>query len=497
MMQAETREKALIGLLFVLMLLKGAAWSIAFPLWQGPDEDDHYAVIQFVGELGRLPDVGDEVLPDEVALSRILADVGRLPYEPEQRQGFGSTAVTRGETELAQLPASTRTSFDLKAVGKLMHATPLYYLLAAPVYRLTAQSDLLTRAAAQRFLAVLWSSPIVILAYLITRELFPHQAAMRLTIPFLVAFHPMITEITAVTSVDGLFFVIYTLLIYLTIRVLRTQFDWRYGIAMGASFAAGMLIKPTLNAYAPIIALLVAYDWWRGSGRRWQVVAAALVMTAVLLPPVGWWMARSWRLNHDLFYFNPVVKGHRIIQHPFYDYTVWQHFLDYYQSVWGGLFVTWWAHFGWIDTPLPPWVYHFLRGLTFAAILGLLVRLWQMRTKPLSSQFWRQQADGLASSSVSIAPPVVWLFLALSILLPVLLIQVYDLTFWWQYGNGRGLQGRYWLGTVVPMLIFWVAGLLCLVPRRWHPSVHTALRLGMVALNFASLFGYILPRYYL
>lgn len=72
------REWSLIGLLFAIMLIKGALWSLAFPLWQGPDEDDHYAVIQFIGENGRLPDTTDTTLPDEIILSRTLADVGRL-----------------------------------------------------------------------------------------------------------------------------------------------------------------------------------------------------------------------------------------------------------------------------------------------------------------------------------------------------------------------------------------------------------------------------------
>jgi len=80
---------------------------------------------------------------------------------------------------------------------------------------------------------------------------------------------------------------------------------------------------------------------------------------------------------------------------------------------------------------------------------------------------------------------------------PIVLLQVYDLTFWWQYGNGRGLQGRYWLGTVVPMLTFLTLGLLVWVPCRWHSAVHNILRSGMVLLNFAGLLAYVLPRFYL
>lgn len=483
------REWLLVGLLFVIMVVKGVLWSLAFPLWQGPDEDDHYAVIQFIAEMGRLPGEADVVLPDEVTLSRALADVGRLPYAPEQRQGFSETAIGPGEPQFATLPPETRTSFELQGVGKLMHATPLYYVMAAGVYRLFDDGDLLARAQIQRLLAVLVGSPLVIVAYLITRLLFPTDAAMRLTIPTLVAFHPMVTEITAVVSVDGLLFLCYSILIYLSIGVLRDGFDRRYGLALGIVFAVGMLTKPTLSAFAPLVALLVAYEWWRQRGRRREVVGAAVLMGVVILIPVGWWMQRSWWLNGDLFYFNPVVEGHRIIQNPFYDYGFLQHMVDYYQSVWGGIFTTWWAHFGWLDTALPPWVYHFLRVLTVLAIAGLLYRLWQMRQNPVDSQKWRE--------GKGVAPLAVWAFLALVLVVPVVLLQVYDLTFWWEYGNGRGLQGRYWLGTVIPMLTFFVLGLLFLLPRRFHAAAHTWLRTGMVIFNLVSLLGYIMPRYYL
>lgn len=482
-------ERLLIALLTLVMLAKGVLWSLAFPLWQGPDEDDHYAVIHFIGETGRLPDEADVYLPDEITLSRVLADVGRLPYAPEQRQGFSHTDVGPREVEFAELPPSVRSSVELAGVGKLMHATPLYYVLAAVPYRLFDGDDLLARAQIQRLFAVLVSSPIVIVAYLITRLLFPVDAAMRLTIPTLVAFHPMITEISAVVSVDGLFFVCYSILIYLSLRVFRDGFDWRYGLAIGSVFAAGVLIKPTLNGYAPLIALLLAYDWWRGRERRKEITTAAALMAVVIAVPVGWWMQRSWRLNGDLFYFNPVVEGHRIIENPYYDYAFWPHLVDYYQSVWGGIFTTWWAHFGWLDTALPPWVYVVLRMLTILAIAGLVVRLAQLRRRPVASQGWAR--------GQGVAPLFVWAFLALSLVVPIGLLQVYDLTFWWEYGNGRGLQGRYWLGTVVPMLTFFTLGLLFLTPRRWRPAVHIALRLGMVGLNFVALLGYVIPRYYL
>jgi hypothetical protein len=168
------------------------------------------------------------------------------------------------------------------------------------------------------------------------------------------------------------------------------------------------------------------------------------------------------------------------VTNPFYDYNFLAHMLDYYHSVWGGIFTTWWAHFGWLDTALPPWIYFLLRALTFMAIIGLIYRLYRARhTARLGERI------------------IPWALMALAVLLPILLLQYYDLSFWHSYGLGRGLQGRYWLGTVVPMLLFFVAGLLAWLPRRWHEAAHLTLRFGIVLLNFVSLLGYILPRYYL
>lgn len=484
------KEWLLILLLFGIMLVKGVLWSLAFPLWQGPDEDDHYAVIQFIGENGRLPDEGDEILPDEVTLSRELADVGRLDYHPEQRQGWSDTAVGLREAEFGQLPPSTRTSTELGTVAKLAHATPLYYLLAAVPYRLVGYGgDLLLRAQVQRLFVVLVSSPIVIVAYLIARLLLPTQAALRLTIPTLVAFHPQLTQMTAVVSVDGLYFVLYSLLIYLCLRVLRDGLSYRTAVFIGLAFAAGVLMKPTLNGFAPLVALVVVYDGWRRKGERWPVFWAAVLMNGLIILPVGWWMGRSLRLNQDLFYFNPVLKGHRIITQPFYDYAPLPHTIDYYQSVWGGIFVTWWGHFGWLDTPVAPWVYHLLRLLTLLALVGLAWRVGRSWSRRPRFEEWQ--------AGRRMAPLLVWGFLALTVLVPVLLLQLYDLTFWWEYGNGRGLQGRYWLGTVVPMLTFFTLGLLFLAPPRWQPALHAALRIAIVVFNVVALVGYIVPRYYL
>ena len=45
-------------------------------------------------------------------------------------------------------------------------------------------------------------------------------------------------------------------------------------------------------------------------------------------------------------------------------------------------------------------------------------------------------------------------------------------------------------------LLLSVVGLLNLLPERWRPGGHVALRWGMMALHLVALFGVLLPRYY-
>ena len=482
MMQLRWHDRQLIFLLWLIFLLKGIVWGIATPLWQGPDEDDHYAVIQFIAEIGRLPDVGDEILPDEVTLSRQIADVGRLDYNPEQRQLFSETPIGPNEAQFGQLDPAERYTFDLNSIAKLTHATPLYYLIGAAVYKAWPHGTLIDRVFIQRALSVLLSSPLIYLAWQITRLITPHNRDLQRTVPFLVAWHPMITAITAIVTVDGLYFTLYALATYLGLLILRDGFTRRYAIAIALTFVGGVLIKPTMSGFAPLILLIGLCELWRvirhpnTSPPLTTLIANGLLSAILVAIPLAWWVQRSLRLNNDPLYFNPILKGHRLITNPVYDYPFWQHALDYYRSVWGGIFISWWGHFGWVDTALDGWIYHLLRFLTILALIGLIV-------------IWARHRPNPATTRRA-------LYLALTILIPIIMLQYYDLTFWHQYGVGRGLQGRYWLGTVIPMLLLWTVGVQGWLPTRFRPIFHMMLRLSFVLLTLGALLFTLLPRYY-
>ena len=66
---------------------------------------------------------------------------------------------------------------------------------------------------------------------------------------------------------------------------------------------------------------------------------------------------------------------------------------------------------------------------------------------------------------------------------------------WRARGVGGGIQGRYYLGAIVPISTLLAVGLLELLPERWRPVGHWLLSWAMIVLNGVALMQVLLPRY--
>lgn len=478
-----------LTLLLLLTLLNGLLWSAATPLWQGPDEDGHFAATQFVAEHLRLPGHDDGFRADELVLAADLADTGKLHNHPELRQAFGdgsSLLATGGETgpreaELRALDPATRTSYALGAPGKLNHTSPLYYIPGAGVYRLVYGADLLGRVFAVRLFSVALTALMVLVSYFLVAEVLPGQCDVALTVAALVSFQPMLSFVGSVVNNDILLNLIATAAIWVLVRMWQHGVTGRRAVGLGVALGLGMLTKPLIAGLTLPVAWVFAREWWRRRGERRRVVLLGLLALAVALALCGWWQVRSFDLNDGELYMNEVKKGYRVITEPFFDYRghPWQHTGDYYASVVGGVWSSYWAAFGWLDTPAAPAYYRIIDAVTLLGLLGLGVYL---------ARFVRRRAWAEAG---------VTLLLTAVVLSPVVMMQVYDYTYWNEYGVGRGLQGRYFFGQMAVLFILLLSGQFTLLPKRWHNATHMALRIGIVAANLYCLLQAMLPRYYL
>jgi hypothetical protein len=156
--------------------------------------------------------------------------------------------------------------------------------------------------------------------------------------------------------------------------------------------------------------------------------------------------------------------------------------LDYARSLAGGLFASYWGVVGYLDTPLPAWVYRILQIPTFLSAVGLGVRAWRA--------FQAQQARRALAESLP------WLLLAVLALTPVAYFAWFNYDIWRTAGIGWPLMGRHFAGPLAAQMALWLWGLAAWVPARARPASHLLLRVSMVTLNQVFLFVYLLPRYY-
>jgi hypothetical protein len=136
------------------------------------------------------------------------------------------------------------------------------------------------------------------------------------------------------------------------------------------------------------------------------------------------------------------------------------------------LFPGFWGNFGWLQVPMPVPVYAALAAVCGLALAGLL---WPRRP----------------GDTLDLLPPI-GRWLALGLALAVL--QVIGLPMW---GRDWQPQARYLHPALVPMLVFFVAGL-----RRWSGRWRARHALawyvfGFLCLDVYALTGVLVPHYYL
>ncbi len=411
------------GLLF---LAQGLLWAMITPLFQVPDEVQHFAVVRFLAEEGRWP-VQGEPIPASVAAAKDLADF--LPL------ALGNPVPPRppGETVRA-LPTleelRSRTSPAREPVYTAYHP-PLYYLILAPISRLLDGVGMGLHLVALRTVSVLLALPAAPLAALTVRELAPGRRGWQLGAGLLVAAHPYFAQMSAGVNNDALVYSLGAAYLYLAARAARRGLGTGEVASLGAVSAAGLLAKLTFLPFVLTLPLVVL----AAGGRRWRLILL------FALPPALWYgVALRAGLRGVLGSAGPRRAPALVDLARFVRGWGWGPF---HRSFWG-LF----AHAGTTLVLIPYWV---LDAIALLGLLGFLARL--LRERPP----WRQVVAG----------PLLWLLCFFGIFLAVVLAAF---RFYLATGEMRGYSGRY-LFPALPGVAAAVAGGLTYLAgalrRRW------------------------------
>lgn len=319
-----------LGLLLLAYLALAILFAVRTPAWQAPDEPAHYNYVrQLVG--GSLPVIapGDW---DQTYLGQIVG----AEFDP----AYSVAGLTYEDWQ-----------------------PPLYYLLQAPLYRLSGGA-----LTAMRLLSVALGAGVVALAYVVGRATFGGRVPPALAVAAFVAFLPQHLAILASVNNDSLAELLIAAILALLVVPWpepATRGDGRRLLALGLLLGAAFLTKGTAYLMAPVAgAFLLARHWgaWRPLAR-----ALLLVFVPALLLGLLWW-GRNLAVYGGLDALGKAAHDAVVVGQPRTSEWIAQYGL-------GGTvgrflrttFVSFWGQFGWMAAPLPGWMYGPLLAFTLAA----------------------------------------------------------------------------------------------------------------------------------
>jgi len=340
-----------VALFLAIFVALGVVYSVVNPLFEAPDEIQHFFYVQQLAEGGGLP---------RQDLARGAALWGQEGSQPPLYYALAALLIAPLDTSDApalvweNVHANMGNPLRLDNKNRIVHTDQ-----EAWPYR-----DAVLAVHLVRWFSVLLGACTVWLVYRITLELIPEPPRIALATAALTAFTPQFIFISSAVSNDNLITCLAALVTWVLLRGRRASRSGRWLLGLGLTLGLAALCKLSgLALWLLVGGVILTADWRRRPLRR--TMADLVVVFAVAAAVAGWWYWRNWRLYGDVTGLNRMLEmvGR---QEPG---MTWRSLLSQFQ----GLRISYWSLFGWFNLPLPEWIYRALDGFTVLAVLGLIL----------------------------------------------------------------------------------------------------------------------------
>ena len=446
-------------------------WAI-IPLWHGPDEQAHFAQVQYLAEHKHsFPPGVNFTTSEEVVISERLLGTernefgkNRFTHNPGYRIPYSNDTYGIDETSINNLPKAMRTNL-IKT--EATYYPPLFYIISSFFYLLANPFGLITRVFVTRLASVLMGTALSLFVYKLAQLLYPKDMLKTVTITLLVSLHPMQSFLTATVNSDNLMNLLFTAFLYLCCKIIVTQkFSPSHVIALISISIAGFLTKPHFAIILPILLLLPMF--------------IKLNPKKLFFLATGFFILAGLRLNRQIidvaqggdFAFSDV--GLFYLFNPQKNISLLTHLGWTMRHTIAEVIPWYWGVFNWLGVVLPRIVNRIINRILIIASIGALVWIWKRRFQKKLHP--RDHAI---------------IFLGLSTVVFFAVLLAWD----WLYIRGKGfsfgMQGRYYFPTISAHMIWLLAGITSLIPSRWKsflPAVTKLLGMSMIVLNAVALY---------
>lgn len=266
-----------------------------FPLWEGYDEFAHFGVVRAIALNGiRLPPRDQPGQRDVEESFRLVPvpwqfrgwDVFRVSLTEEAYWALSPEERRERQERLRHMPPGWERTDAVAGISAYEAVQPpLYYWLMAPWLDAAKGWGLPAQVMWLRWIGIAVASLAAPLTFLIAREVTRGESAA-LGCAAVVAVMPGFAMNAARISNEPLGIVLFTLLIWLGVRILDRQPGVGDAAGLGAVLGLGLLTKAYFLAAVPPVVLLLGYKY----RRAWR---SAFIACAVPAAIAGWWYIRN------------------------------------------------------------------------------------------------------------------------------------------------------------------------------------------------------------
>ena len=462
----------LLKLLLVAVFLNALVWIIIVPVWQYPDEQAHFAQVQYIAEKGNV--IGDYKALEtsqEVALSEKILGTERdgngnnsFTYHPEHKIQYTQNLFGDREKEISNLSKSTRSQL---VKTEATQNPPLYYQVGSLVYKLFSSGNLFDRVYAIRIMSALTFIGTIIVSYK-TGRLIWNGEILPLSLASIVAFTPMLVFSSTGILPDPLTNFLFSLFIFICLKMIKNGFSFTkliYAlivIILGAQTRQNFLITLFILPF-PLLYSLIADKKSRPK------IILSIAIGAIALYIASYFVPFLVFLKNFDF---PESSGHHP-QNPLYHLTVLEHVQWTLAHTFREVWPWYWGIYKWLSLSLPHVTYQIINRLTLVSAAGIII--WLVRI------FKRKEfKKGI---------PI--LFVAACALIYFSMLTTFDYFFRKNNGYSFGVQGRYLFPVVIAHMALLLLGfwqLLSLLPRKYARFGLLAIVVTFFVFNLLSQF---------
>lgn len=442
------QELILVSVIALIYFILAIGFSLG-PIFEGPDEIEHYRFIRYVARTWSLPD-------------REHQGGGWESHQPPLYYALAAPIKTLlPDDDFDQVRRRLNLYFDVSRDETTANYNKNRYLHPADeAFPYTASTTAFS-VHMLRLLSVAMGIATLVISYLIVCEMWPDRADRRLTAFAIIAFWPLAIAEAGLINNDNAMNLMSALTLLLILRQVRLGSSWGRSAFLGVVLGLACLAKASALYLALPVGILILTD-----GHSWRRGVLTLAIAAAI---AGWWYYRNLVLYKELTgisLFMEQVPGVRKTADTM-TFATRLYWIEY-------TFRISWARFGYESISVPKPLLLAFGALVVASLVGLISKLVKsVRAKtylPFRSAATRR-----------------WLvigFFALGWVLAVINVVSLIGTF--------GAHGRLLLPGLAAFGVLMSSGLDEWTPKlvRWRVALSTACVLGVVAATCLFVFYY-------